>query len=312
MKTELFNLRKKYEDGECPEISFQLPDGEEIYKRRFQKPTRLIILGGGYIAQALCHFATELEFEVVVTDDRPAFANWQLFPQAAGIVCDAFDRAIDQIDIRAEDYVVVATRGHKQDADCLRILLADDMIMPAYIGMLGSRRRVRELFHMLEGEGYDPIKMEQIHTPIGLPIGAITPEEISISILAELLQCRCTAYKRSGGILEQTNVDLRVLSFLEKPEEKVIALVIERNGSTPVKSGAIMAIDRLGNAYGTVGGGCSEHDVIMKAMQVFRQQKDCTMLVDMSNDVAMEEGMACGGRMWLALYYIPQMEQVQT
>lgn len=305
MKLELYDLKKNYDMGLCPEIAFEIPGEEDVYKRRFQKPARLIILGGGYVAQALCKFASELEFSVIVSDDRPTFANRLLFPGASEIICDSFENAIAKIDVGQGDYVAVVTRGHRQDADCLRLLLAEEAEMPSYLGMIGSKRRVHKLFEMLREEGYDREKMDEVHSPIGLSIDAVTPEEIGISILAELIQCRRADWKKSEGLLEQTNADSRFLDFLELEEEEVVAVVVERSGSTPVKTGAIMAVDRIGCTYGTVGGGCGEHEVVMKAMQVFRQKRDCTIQVDMSNDIAMNEGMVCGGRMKLALYYIP-------
>lgn len=308
MREELFQLRQKCENGSCAEITFRLPGDGGTCIRRFRTPDRLILLGGGHISRALCRFAAELEFAVTVTDDRPAFANSRLFPQASEVICDTFENAIARLKITAGDYVVVATRGHRQDAACLRVLLDEASVLPGYLGMLGSRRRIRELFGLLESEGFAREDLEQIHTPIGLSIGAVTPEEIAVSILAELIRCRRAAGRSDEGVLEQTNADPGVLRFLEQPEEKVVAVVTERHGSTPVKTGAFLAVDRIGNAYGTVGGGCGEHEVIRKALQVFRQQEDCMMTVDMSNDIAMEEGMVCGGKMQVALYYIPPME----
>jgi xanthine dehydrogenase accessory factor len=312
MMSELTNLNHYFLEGKCPELSFRIPESDIVYKRRFQKPTRLIILGGGYVAQAICNFAAELEFEVIVNDDRPSFANRSLFPKATEIICDTFEHAIAKIGVSEDDFVTVVTRGHKHDADCLRSLLEEGAKMPFYLGMIGSKRRVLALFELLRNEGYDSEKLETVHAPIGLPIHAVTPEEIGISIVAQLIQCRRESWIRSNEVLDQTNADPRFLTFLEQPQEKVLAVVVERSGSTPVKTGAIMAVDRLGNSHGTIGGGCGEHEIVMKALQVFRHRKDCMAEINMSNDVAMEEGMVCGGTMKVALYYVPQAESASA
>ena len=136
---------------------------------------RLIILGGGHIALPVCEFSAKCGFEVYVVDDRPAFANDARFPWAAGVICDSFENGIAQLKITPYDFVVVITRGHRHDADCLRAILPGKQ--PAYLGMIGSKRRVRGLLDMLVEEGFSKENIERICTPIGLNIGAVTPEE---------------------------------------------------------------------------------------------------------------------------------------
>jgi xanthine dehydrogenase accessory factor len=287
-----------YTAGKTFDITFRVPGEPEqkVYVRRFQSPVRLIILGGGYVAQSLCRFASALEFDIAVADDRPVFANTEVFPQAKNVLCDTFPDAIAKLRITDRDYVAVVTRGHKHDADCLRIILRGNM--PEYLGLIGSKRRVRGLFDMLTDEGFSKELLERIHTPIGLPIGAVTPDEIAISILAELIQCRSRRMlSRGGEILEQTNVDPSFLGYLSSSEEKAVAVVVERRGSTPVRTGAIMAVNRLGQTFGTVGGGCGEHEVVTAALRVLRTGKNELITVDMTNDIAENEGMVCGGKM---------------
>ena len=298
MSKSTFGLHQKYLSGQPFDLTFRVPGAPDskLYIRRFQPPVRLIILGGGYVAQSLCRFASQIEFEVTVADDRPAFANSGAFPLAKSIICDAFPDAIAKMRITEYDFVAIVTRGHKHDADCLRIILRQNM--PEYVGLIGSRRRVQGLFDLLELEGLERERMSRIHTPIGLPIGAITPDEIAISILAELIQSRSShVLSKNTGILEQTNVDPALLQYMDSNEEKAVAVVVERRGSTPVKTGAIMAVNALGQTYGTVGGGCGEHDIVMAALRVLRTGVDEHITVDMTNDVAEEEGMVCGGKM---------------
>lgn len=268
------------------------------YIRNFQPKERLLLLGGGYISQALSAFAAQLGFSVWVVDDRPAFANHACFPNADRIICDAFPSAIKEIGVRESDYVAVLTRGHRWDADCLRTILPGTY--PKYLGMIGSRRRISELFHLLEEEGVDRDLLANIHAPIGLTIGALTPQEIAVSILAELIQCRRQDVSRyaKNSILLCEDTDIPLLEFLvQDPTPKAMLVVYETRGSTPVKSGAIMAMDQNGQTVGTIGGGCSEHSVMMSAYNLIGTGGRRCITVDMSNDVAADEGMVCGGQM---------------
>ena len=146
---------------------------------------RLLVLGGGHIALPVCEFAAKCGFEVHIVDDRPEFANRSRFPDAAEVVCDSFENGIRRFGVTPFDYVVVITRGHRHDADCLRVLLPGEE--PAYLGMIGSRRRTKGLLEMLKEEGFDTDRLGKICTPIGLDIGAITPAEIAVSILSEVI-----------------------------------------------------------------------------------------------------------------------------
>ena len=268
------------------------------YVRNFRPRERLILLGGGHIAQPLCRYGADLGFAVTVVDDRPSFANRGRFPEAKEVICDAFPEALRSLEINEQDYVAVITRGHRYDADCLRTILAGTF--PRYLGMIGSKRRVAGLFQLLKDEGIPGGVLADIHAPIGLPINALTTQEIAVSIVAELVQCRRRDTPRRSGstILATEDIDLSVLEFLScSQESKALLMVIETSGSTPVKSGAMMAVDRSLKAVGTIGGGCSEHAVLMEAHRLIGTDQCRCVHVDMSNDVAEEEGMVCGGRM---------------
>ncbi len=270
---------------------------EAVYTRVFLPPQRLILLGGGHVSQPLCRYAADLGFDVTVVDDRPSFANAVRFPEARTVICDAFTKALDELSVTRYDFVCVITRGHRYDAVCLRQLLSGEM--PRYLGLIGSRRRTIELFNMLEEEGYDRKKIDLVHTPIGLPIGAETPKEIAISILAELIQQRSSRIAaREAERLALTSHEPELLGYLLSNQEPcALAVVVEKSGSTPVPTGAIMAVNRYGNIVGTVGGGCGEHEILNHAFETLRSGQPRLITLDMSNDVAEEEGMVCGGRM---------------
>ena len=194
--------------------------------------------------------------------------------------------------------MAVITRGHRSDADCLRAILSGTF--PKYLGMIGSKRRVAGLFQLLKDEGIPGKTLECIHAPIGLPINALTTQEIAISIAAELIQCRRRDTPRRSGstTLVAEDIDLPVLEFLAcSREPKALLLVLETSGSTPVKSGAMMAVDRNRKTVGTIGGGCSEHAVLLEARRIIGTNGYRCVEVDMSNDVAENQGMVCGGQM---------------
>lgn len=268
------------------------------YVRRFVPSERLIILGGGHVSQALCAAAATLDFTVTVVDDRPDFANRDRFPQASDVICDGFAHAIDVLAIGPTDYVCIVTRGHRWDDLCLRRVLQGRQ--PSYLGMIGSRRRVSAQLENLAADGFDPERIASIHTPIGLDIGAITPAEIAVSICAQLVQHRRSlpAREKQDGLLQETGADPRLLQYLaEDGEPKALLLVLSTAGSTPAKPGAIMAVNTLGRGCGTIGGGCGEAAAMARARRVIGTGKSLVMEVDMDNDVAANEGMACGGSM---------------
>lgn len=148
-------------------------------------PVELLILGGGHIALPLATMAKILGYRVTVVDDRPTFANPGRFPGVDRVICDDFGKAIEKLKLGPKTFVVIVTRGHKHDKVCLRKVITGET---AYTGMIGSRRRVKALLTEMEQEGIDKEVLKKVHTPIGLDIGAETPEEIAISILAEVIK----------------------------------------------------------------------------------------------------------------------------
>ncbi len=258
---------------------------------------RLIVLGGGHIAMPVCSFGSGCGFAVTVVDDRPDFANRNRFPDAEEVICDSFENAIRRLRITPFDYVVVITRGHRHDADCLRALLPGEW--PAYLGMIGSRRRTRGLLEMLEEEGFDNGKLKKICTPIGLSIGAVTPGEIAVSILSEVIAYkRLPEYGSEDRCCNDSDVELSTLAYLaENHEPKAVVTVIETKGSTPRGTGAKMAVSPMGKVTGSIGGGCSEAAVIQDAVRMIGTGRYQIVDIDLTGEVAESDGMVCGGTM---------------
>jgi xanthine dehydrogenase accessory factor len=146
----------------------------------------LIIVGAGHIAQPLCSLGSLIGFRVIVVDDRPDFATDERFPEADRVVRVDFADPFADIPIHAASHVVLVTRGHKYDYECLRHLLGME-VEPPYIGMIGSRRRVRAAFAQLVKEGLSRDRLAKVQAPLGLDIGAETPAEIAVSVAAEIV-----------------------------------------------------------------------------------------------------------------------------
>ena len=161
----------------------------ELYLEVRRPVQELIIVGAGHIAQPLAHLGALLGFRVWVLDDRPDFATRERFPDAEHVLRADFDDPFRDAKLHARSHVLLVTRGHKYDYACLvRALRVDPP--PAYIGMIGSRRRVRATYVQLLDEGFDRAQLDRIHAPVGLDVGAETPEEIAVSVAAELVKVR--------------------------------------------------------------------------------------------------------------------------
>lgn len=146
----------------------------------------LVIVGAGHIAQPLCSVGALLGFRVRVLDDRPEFATRERFPEAKEVVRIDMADPFGQVSLTPETHVVLVTRGHKYDYACLRQLLSrDDDVR--YIGMIGSRRRVRAAFTQLIEEGFDRERIAKIRAPVGLDLRAETPAEIAVAVAAEIV-----------------------------------------------------------------------------------------------------------------------------
>jgi xanthine dehydrogenase accessory factor len=126
-------------------------------------------------------------FDVIVSDDREAYANVERFPEAREVIAEDFDRALAGMTPSDSSYIVIVTRGHRDD---MRVLRWAVKTQAKYIGMVGSRRKAITVFRELTKEGLNPELFERVHSPVGLDIGAITPEEIAVSIVAELIGIR--------------------------------------------------------------------------------------------------------------------------
>jgi xanthine dehydrogenase accessory factor len=277
-------------DGEA--LRFEQKGGEMLLAERFRPRPRLIIFGGGHIAVPLAAMAAMLKFDVTVFDDRPSFANEARFPDAAAIVCDYFENAPQRLAVTKNDYVVIATRGHRHDQQCLRHVLNSGP--PQYAGMIGSRRRAGVVRRLMREEGFAEEALQRLHSPIGLEIGAVTPEEIAVSVLAEIVREMRKSSFGHGGLC-RADMDL-IARLAGAEEDAALVTVLSTKGSTPREAGAKMMVFGDGRTVGTIGGGCAEADVMRDARMLIPDGGCLLKTVDMT-DSAEEDGMVCGGVM---------------
>ena len=275
------------------------PEQKVLVAEPFFPQPRLIIFGGGHIGKALCEFGSRLGFLVTVVDDRIEFANGERFPDADQVICESFDKSFERLQFGPQAYVVLVTRGHRHDTACLREVVRRTW---AYAGMIGSRRRVHGVKEQLIGEGAPREVLEKVNTPIGLDIGAVTPEEITISILAQVISYRRLENPRMGresARIKWSEFDREVIEELAlgKGENRAVATVISTKGSAPRGAGAKMVVWPDGRILGSVGGGSGEGAVMKTARDVIRRGGYVVQGIDMTGSFTDEEGMVCGGTM---------------
>ena len=158
-----------------------------VYVEPLASPPELVVVGAGHVGAALTRLAGASGFAVTVLDDRETFANAARLPDAHRMLVGDPRTALKTLPQRADRHVVLVTRGHRLDAECLRVALDLDL---AYLGMIGSRRRVARIREQLIADGVAPERLDRLHAPIGLDIGAETPAEIAVAILAEIIDGR--------------------------------------------------------------------------------------------------------------------------
>jgi len=159
----------------------------EIFIEPVLPSTLLYIFGAGHVALELFKAARNAGFDCIVTDDRDAYANAERFPNALEIIAKDYDEAFAELTPGESSCIVIVTRGHRDD---MRVLRWAVQTQARYIGMVGSRRKAITIFKELTREGLNPELFDRVHSPVGLDIGAVTPEEIAVSIVAELIAMR--------------------------------------------------------------------------------------------------------------------------
>ena len=255
-----------------------LKDDQEVSLIReewFEPQPQLIVCGGGHVSKDLVHMASCLDFKVKVIDDRADFVNAERFPTAEEVICDSFNHLHKYLEENA--YYVVVTREHKDDFNCVKQILTKPY---RYLGMIGSKGKVERTFDNLRNAGVSEAEIESIFAPIGLRIHAVTPAEIAVSILAEIIQEKNK--KHAASVSRE---------LLQAKEKGVLCIIIEKKGSSPRGVGSMMLVtpDKV---YDSIGGGAVEFAAIDDARTC-----EHVMIKDycLNSKDAGNLGMICGG-----------------
>lgn len=275
----------------------------KIFAERFGGRNHLIICGGGHVSMPVIQIGKSIGFDVTVLEDRPFYADRARDMGADTVLCESFETGLSRIPGGGTSYFVVVTRGHRYDLQCLKSVLGK---RHAYVGMMGSRRRVAAAKKQLEEEGIKKELLDELRAPIGLEIGAETPEEIAVAIMAEVIQYK-NRKKRTEGYRKEI---LDALNFTGAGAGQIVlAEIVWRSGSAPREIGTKMVIAQDGALTGTIGGGCMEAEIVRAARQMLSDESADYQVkeVDMAAENAEEEGMVCGGRQ---LVYLEKRKQI--
>lgn len=264
---------------------------KKIFCDSLGQEKQLVICGGGHVSIPVIQIGIMMGFAVTVLEDRPHFADNARKAGAFRVICESFEDGLNKIPGNEDTFFVIVTRGHRYDQVCLEKILNKKH---AYIGMIGSRLRIRRVKEVLLEKRCDETVLDQVHAPIGLDIGAETPAEIAVSIMAEIIEVK-NKKKRNYGYSKE--LMRAILDEKSSPGRKILATIVARQGSAPRAAGTKMLILPDGKTVGTIGGGCMESDVLQKALLMLRggttESKICH--VDMTGQDAEDDGMVCGG-----------------
>lgn len=166
----------------------------EIFVEPIVPDPHLLILGAGHLGQAICRLAAGVGFQVTVMDDRPDFASPDRFPEARELRVQSFESTLEGSGLGPESFILIVTRGHRHDQLATEQAIRTDA---GYVGLVGSRRKIKLIVEALLEKGYGPERFRNLYAPIGLPIGSDTPEEIAVSVVAELIAIRKGVHRRS-------------------------------------------------------------------------------------------------------------------
>lgn len=264
--------------------------GSTVFCEQLGGEKKIVICGGGHVSIPVIQIGMMIGCKVSVLEDRPKFADHARKAGASEVFCEPFAQALEKIEGDKDTFFVIVTRGHRYDQVCLEQIAKKEH---AYIGMIGSRKRAAMVKQTVIEHGADPDIIQNVYTPIGLDIGAKTPEEIAVAIMAEIIQVKNK--KHCGGFPRE--IMDAVCDEKNMHQSKALATIIWRKGSAPREIGAKMLVHPDGRCIGTIGGGCAESDILTKALLLLREgQKGIRIChVDMNGSDAEDEGMVCGG-----------------
>ena len=260
--------------------------GEQV--SRLAYPPHLVLFGGGHIAQALTPMAKACGIRATVVDDRAEVLTYDHFPQGTELIHSPFTELPEQrLERIAKPYYCIFTHGHSADAECLSWA---GTRKSAYIGMIGSRRKIEACKEVAHARGVSEEVLSTIHSPIGLAINAVSPAEIAVAIMAEII----SVYRKDKSTIF---VDSSLIERIAA-SRGTVCRIVKASGSSPGKEGALMLIEG-DEVHGTAGGGEVERLAIEEAKRTVRAH-----LVDYDLSKGGGAGMVCGGAVTIA--FTPQ------
>lgn len=262
---------------------------EKAYMELLVQKYNVVICGAGHISMPIINMCKLLDLPVTVIDDRISFANNARDTGADFVICEPFDSALDQIEGDNGTFFVIVTRGHRYDQVCLQKIIQKES---AYIGMIGSKVRVAKVLDYLEEEGINRKRLNEVYTPIGLKIGAETPAEIAVSIMAQLIEVK---NKKIGSSTYSKEIMKSILDEKYQEMPKALITIVSRRGSAPREVGTKMLVLKDGTMIGTIGGGCVEADIRQAAFSCIDNGQSELVRADMTGEEAEDDGMVCGG-----------------
>ena len=277
------SVQAAFRREDCP-CRFQA-EGTLLFAERLVQEPELVICGGGHVSLELSTLADYMEYPYTVIDDREEFANRERFPNAKECICQSFDQAFKEHTFPGNVYYIIVTRGHAHDLQCLEAVLNRSY---GYVGMIGSRGKVKKTMDLLTEKGYPAGQLSEVHAPIGIRIGGQTPKEIAVSILAQLIEVKNSEQPSSY-------VDDGMKELLQSDRDMVLARIIEKKGSAPRGVGSRMLVDRDGIAGGTIGGGKIEFEAEKRAKQLAIDGGSMIESYRLDTESAGSLGMWCGG-----------------
>lgn len=276
--------------------------GERLYFELVQKEKQIVICGGGHVSLPLIRMGRMIGCEVTVLEDRQEFAAHAEQAGASHVICAPFKEGLAHICGDPGTFFVIVTRGHQYDAICLEQIVKKPH---AYIGMIGSKNRTAAVRAAVKKTGAPADAVDRVYAPIGLSIGAQTPEEIAVAIIAQIISVKNSG-KETGGypkairqaILSETG------GKVSGDCQKVLATIISRFGSAPRGVGTKMLVRADSTCIGTLGGGIAEARIRGEALDMLQSgsaKHAALCQVDLTAAVAQADGMICGGSLEVLL-----------
>jgi len=278
----------KQEEKSTQDEPLQEPDLIETIKIE----PHLFIFGAGHVSKALYDLAMLQGMKITVADERADVCTKERFPHAKRIIMPYTNLIKTNFNVCAPYYVIV-THGHTFDSECLEYALNHKN---SYIGMIGSKGKVATTMEKMLAKGFTQEALNKVHSPIGLKIGAVTPEEIAISIMAEII----SVFRTNKTLV---TIDPEILQAMAY-RSGVDIRIVEKHGSAPRSIGSQLFVEVDGTLHGTIGGGAIEKSSIEIAKSMIKEKKKY-FLKNFTLDASSDLGMICGGQATVIFTFLP-------